>query len=87
MLFHILDKQELEPEISGNVLLEDVETGEAVEVAPQFMREAYPQRMQEHIKSLQKAAAGIGADHVLVDTRDSLDIALRNYLLFRQRRK
>ena len=87
VLFHILDKQELEPEISGNVLLEDVETGEAVEVAPQFMREAYPQRMQAHIKSLQKAAAGIGADHVLVDTRDSLDIALRNYLLFRQRRK
>jgi uncharacterized protein (DUF58 family) len=87
VLFHILDEQELKPDFQSNVLLEDIETGEAVEVAPQFMREFYPQRIQSHIKSIKKAAAGIGADHVLVDTRDSLDKALRNYLLFRQRRK
>lgn len=87
VLFHILDKQELKPDFKSNVLLEDIETGEAIEVAPQFMREDYPKRVQAHIQSMQKAAAGIGADHVLVDTRDSLDKALRNYLLFRQRRK
>lgn len=86
VFFHILDKDELEPDIRTNVLFEDVETGEAVEVAPQFMREHYPQRMKDHVDNMQKAAAGIGADHVLVDTRDSLDKALRNYLIFRQRR-
>ena len=86
VLFHILDKDELEPDIRSNVLFEDVETGEAIEVAPQFMREQYPERIEAHIDALRKAAAGIGADHVLVDTRDSLDKALRNYLLFRQRR-
>jgi hypothetical protein len=58
-----------------------------VEVAPKFMREAYPERIRAHIASLKTAAAGIGADHVLVNTSDSLDNALRNYLLFRQRRK
>ena len=31
--------------------------------------------------------AGIGADHMLVNTSDSLEEALRNYLLFRQKRK
>lgn len=87
VLFHILDKQELNPDFKSNVLLEDIETGEAIEVEPQFMRELYPQRVQAHIDLMRKAAAGIGADHVLVDTRDSLDKALRNYLLFRQRRK
>jgi hypothetical protein len=51
------------------------------------MREAYPERIRAHIASLKTAAAGIGADHVLVNTSDSLDNALRNYLLFRQRRK
>ena len=86
VLFQVLDPQELNPEFKSNVLLEDLETGEAVEVAPQFMREAYPQKMRAHIDSLSKAAAGIGADHVLVRTDDSLDQALRNYLLFRQRR-
>jgi hypothetical protein len=56
-------------------------------VAPQFMREAYPERIRAHVDSLKTAAAGIGADHVLVNTSDTLDDALRNYLLFRQRRK
>jgi uncharacterized protein (DUF58 family) len=87
VLFQVLDPQELDPEFRSNVLLEDLETGEAVEVAPQFMRDDYPARIRSHIEALKKAAAGIGADHVLVDTSDSLDQALRNYLLFRQRRQ
>ncbi len=87
VLFQVLDQQELDPQFDSNVLLEDLETGEAVEVAPQFMREAYPERIRSHIDSLEKAALSIGADHVLVNTSDTLDKALRNYLLFRQRRQ
>lgn len=87
VLFQVLDEQELNPEFNANVLLEDLETGQAVEVAPEFMRDDYPARMQAHIDNLSRAASGIGADHVLVNTRDSLDNALRNYLLFRQRRQ
>ncbi len=87
VLFQVLDQQELEPEIASNVLLEDVETGEAIEVAPQFMTEEYPERMRAHIGTIESTAAAAGADHVLVDTRKPLDKALRNYLLFRQRRK
>ena len=87
VLFQVLDRQELDPDISSNVLLEDLETGEAVEVAPQFMRDEYPERMRIHIDSLAKAAASIGAEHVLVNTSHSLYGALRNYLQFRQRRQ
>ena len=87
VLFQVLDREELAPAIDSNVLFEDVETGEAVEVAPQFMRDEYPERIRAHIDRLARAAAGIGADHHLVDTRDSLDQALRSYLLFRQRRQ
>lgn len=87
VLFQVLDKQELQPEFDRNVLLEDMETGEAVEVAPTFMKEEYPLRIREHIDCIANAAASSGADHVLVSTQDSLDQALRNYLLFRQRRK
>ena len=87
VLFQVLDDQELDPEFRANVLLEDLETGEAVEVAPEFMKDAYPLRIRSHIDALARAAGGIGADHVLVRTSDSLDQALRNYLLFRQRRQ
>lgn len=87
VLFQVLDEQELDPEFRSNVLLEDLETGEAVEVAPEFMKESYPQRIRAHVDALSRAASGIGADHVLARTSDSLDQALRNYLLFRQRRQ
>jgi uncharacterized protein (DUF58 family) len=87
VLFQVLDPAELDPDIRSNVLLEDLETGEAIEVAPKFMREQYPERMRAHIDSLNKAAASIGAEHVLVKSSDSLYSALRNYLLFRQRRQ
>ena len=87
VLFQVLDPQELNPDFRSNVLLEDLETGIAVEVAPQFIRETYPQRIRAHIDALAAAAAGIGADHVLIKTSDSLDQALRNYLLFRQKRQ
>lgn len=87
VLFQILDTEELQPTIRSNVLMEDMETGRAVEVAPQFMTDVYPERMREHIRTIANAATASGADHVLVNTADSLDVALRNYLLFRQRRK
>lgn len=87
LLFHILDPQELEPEFGESTLLEDMETGHAVEISPEYMKEQYPQRLKAHIDSLREAAAGIGADHVLLDTRVRLDVPLRNYFLFRQRRR
>jgi hypothetical protein len=51
------------------------------------MREAYPARLHAHVDSIARAARGVGADHVLVRTSDSLEAALRDYLLFRARRK
>jgi uncharacterized protein (DUF58 family) len=87
ILFHVLDPQELEPQFGESTLLEDMETGHAVEISPQYMKEQYPQRLKEHIDSLRTAAAGVGADYVLLDTRARLDVPLRNYFLFRQRRR
>ena len=86
VLFQLLDPQELEPELRESALLEDMETGEALEVSPIFMRSRYRERIREHIEALGKCAAGAGVDHELVKITDSLDGALRNYLLFRQRR-
>jgi uncharacterized protein (DUF58 family) len=87
ILLQLLDRGELRPEISASVLLEDVESGQAVEVSPQFMQRDYPGRIDAHVRALREAAAGIGADHVLVNTSDPLDQALRNYLVFRGKRR
>jgi uncharacterized protein (DUF58 family) len=87
ILFQLLDPGELKLEFSEATLLEDIETGNAVEISKQFIRDHYPERVQAHIRSLSDAATGVGADHVLVNTAQPLDEALRNYLMFRQRRK
>ena len=87
ILFQVLDAQERNPTVAANVLFEDLETGDAVEVAPEYMRDVYPKRLRAHIEDIKHAAAGIGADHVLVSSDESLEAALRKYLLFRRRRQ
>jgi uncharacterized protein (DUF58 family) len=87
VLFHLLDNGEINPDLKNSTLLEDVETGHSVEVSPHFMNKVYPERIQEHIKSIRNVTEGIGADHVLVNTSHPLDEALRNYLTFRGKRQ
>jgi len=86
ILFQLLDPQELRPELKESALMEDMETGETMEVSPLFMSARYRERISEHVDALEKAAMGAGADHMLVDISRPLDEALRNYILFRQRR-
>ncbi|HLF13034.1 MAG TPA: DUF58 domain-containing protein [Gammaproteobacteria bacterium] len=86
ILFQLLDPQELSPVLKESALLEDMETGEAMEVSPIYMSSLYRQRIEAHVAALKKAALGAGADHQLVDITEPLDDVLRKYLLFRQRR-
>jgi len=86
MIFHLLDPQELTPDIKEATLFEDMETGRAIEVSPAFMRKDYPARIRAHVQAIGDAARGIGADHVLVDTGEPLDRVLHNYLTFREKR-
>ncbi len=87
ILFQLLDPQELEPELKQAAVLEDMETGETMEVSPQFLRGDYRERIKDHINAMQLAAAGAGADHSFINIADPLNDALRKYLLFRQRRQ
>ncbi|NBS25489.1 MAG: DUF58 domain-containing protein [Gammaproteobacteria bacterium] len=86
IMFHLLDREEITPEIKQSTLYEDMETGQAIEVEPAFMQKAYRDKIQKHIASIEKAANGIRADHVLLDTSEPLDKALHNYLTFREKR-
>jgi uncharacterized protein (DUF58 family) len=85
MLFQVLDPEELAPDLAGPTQLVDVETRAELEVAPQAAR-AVRERMRRHIEALANAASEVGADHVLLDTSQPLDAALRAYLAFRRRR-
>jgi uncharacterized protein (DUF58 family) len=86
VLFQLLDPEELRPTMKESALLEDLESGQTMEVSPVFMRSRYREKIDTHISDLKRAAVGANADHELVDITQPLDEALRSYLLFRQRR-
>jgi uncharacterized protein (DUF58 family) len=86
ILFQLLDPQELKPVLKESALLEDMESGQSMEVSPIYMSSRYRERIDAHVDALHKSARRAGADHRLVDITEPLDSVLRSYLLFRQRR-
>jgi uncharacterized protein (DUF58 family) len=86
VLFQLLDPQELKPVLKESALIEDMESGQTMEVSPIYMSSKYRERIGAHIEGLHRAALRAGADHRLVDITEPLDEVLRTYLLFRQRR-
>src|SRR6266699_3946807 len=87
VLFHVLDPQELKPELDEPVLLIDMETQESLEVTPEYGREEYRTKVQSHITQLQDRTRAAGMDYHLLVTDRPLDGALREYLTLRQRRR
>jgi uncharacterized protein (DUF58 family) len=86
MLFQLLDPQEVAPDWRESVVLEDLETHTAVNVAPEYLAGEYRERLARHLTALREAAANAGAQQLLITTDEPLDRALRRYLLFRQGR-
>jgi len=87
VLFHVLDPQELKPELDEPVLLIDMETQESLEVTPEYGREEYRTKVQSHITQLKDRTRAAGMDYHLLVTDRPLDGALREYLTLRQRRR
>ncbi|MBV9265347.1 MAG: DUF58 domain-containing protein [Acidobacteriaceae bacterium] len=86
ILFHVLDRRELEPRLGAPAVLVDMETDEDIEVSPEYVRTEYPAKIAEHIDVLRSKAQGAGIDYFLLTTDRPLDAGLREYLTVRQRR-
>lgn len=85
-LFHILDPDEWEPRFNGPVILIDMETGEEMEVTPEYAMHEYPGKRDTHIEALSSGATKLGMDYQLLMTNKPLDAALREYLAVRHGR-
>ncbi len=86
VLFHILDPEEIRPKFKKPVLLEDLETGDALEVSPDYATHEYRPKIDAHVEELKTRAKAAGIDYFLIDTGRPLDEALREYLAIRQGR-
>ncbi|HXJ41749.1 MAG TPA: DUF58 domain-containing protein [Bryobacteraceae bacterium] len=87
VMFHLLDPNELAPKFRDPVLLVDSEDESAMEISPEYARNEYRDKINEHMKQLADKAASSGLEYVFMDTSKPLDEGLRNYLAIRQRRR
>jgi uncharacterized protein (DUF58 family) len=87
MVFQILTPPELDLPYEGPYILEDIETGEVIPLAPKELLAEYKNLITEHVASVARVLTNTGADHILAETSRPLDQALFHYLLSRQYRK
>src|SRR5579872_815006 len=86
ILFHVLDPEEIHPKLRHPALMQDLETGDAMEVSPDYLAHEYGPKIDAHIEDLKTRAKAGGLDYFLIDTSRPLDAALREYLAIRQGR-
>ncbi len=86
ILFHVLDPEEIRPTLKEPVLLVDMETQEALDVSPEYVREEYRPKIDAHIDALKKKAAAANIDYYLLPTDRPLDAAMLEYFLVRKGR-
>lgn len=80
VVFHIMDRQEIDFNFDEPVVLEDSETEEQLHVLPEYLREEYRRAINSHIEAIKEGAARNRIDYELVKTSDPLDSALFSYL-------
>jgi len=85
LLFHLLDPQEINFDFNGDVVFEDLETKEKIKTHPWYIKKDYQQKIDEFINFYKSACRENKIDYQLLLTDSSLDQALMEYLIKRNR--
>ncbi len=85
IVFHILDPQEAAFNFSGNVMFEDLETGEKLKTQPYFVKDEYRRRFQEFLRFYRVETSKNNIDYQPIFTSEPLQTALLKFLSKRKR--
>jgi uncharacterized protein (DUF58 family) len=85
IVFHLLDKDELEFPFKEATLFEDLEEDLRLLTDPYAIRSAYLKTIHSLIENYRKSCASELIDYSLFDTSASLDRALNRYLTWREK--
>tara|TARA_B100000768_G_scaffold180081_1_gene199172 strand:+ start:609 stop:1511 length:903 start_codon:yes stop_codon:yes gene_type:complete len=80
IVFHILDKKEIDFDFNKRTKFVDVETGEEINTEPWHIRENYKELMKERQKLFKKECSSQLIDYVPVLTNESLEKCILEYL-------
>lgn len=85
LFFHLLGQNELDLNYKGTVTLEDLETGQRVQVDSQKVRKQYQENLQQHLHQIEQKMLDLEVSYNLFSMSDPLDKALGDFLKRRQR--
>jgi len=85
IVFHILDKQEIDFSFKDASSFEDLESGEQIPVVPDSFRDQYRALIKEHIDKLSTKFSEQRIDYAMINTSEPLDRALFSYLSSREK--
>lgn len=86
IVFHVLDRREVEFDFDGPVMFEDSETGETITVDADGFRDDYQQQLDDYREGLKNEFSKLDIDYVPLHTGMPFDKALTEYLLGRRAR-
>ena len=85
IVFHVLDRAELNFEYADPSAFEDLETGDQIPIVPEALASQYRELVQAHVRALTERFSANRIDYMLVNTSAPLDHALFTYLSSRER--
>lgn len=83
IVFHVLDRTELEFPFRQTVRFRDMETGQRLQVDPTFVREEYQRELQAFLDRFRRGCRESQIDYVLANTATPYDHLLARYLMRR----
>jgi uncharacterized protein (DUF58 family) len=84
IVFQLMGKNELDLDFKGFSTLEDLETGETMQVSAQQIK-TYKENLQQHLAKIRMDLLGKHIVHRLISTAEPLDKALRDFLVQRNK--
>jgi uncharacterized protein (DUF58 family) len=80
IVFHVLDRAEVEFPYADTASFIDLETGDRLQVDPTYVRDEYRRRVGAFLEQCRKACADCQVDYVPADTSVPYDLLLSRYL-------
>lgn len=87
ILFHVMDHDEIVFPFNALTAFRDLETSAQIMCDPLRQKNLYTKRFEAFRESIKTGCATSGADYRFIDTVEPIEIVLRDFLLFRQRRR
>ena len=85
IVFHVLDRAEIDFDFKDASSFEDLESGEQIPVVPSTLAQQYRALIRQHIEALQSRLTENRIDYALMNTSRPLDYALFAFLAARER--